>query len=137
MQIRCLQSNKMDSCVTYVTEEECVVAGCEYRVLFGCYDTDDCMGENLIFSTPRDNVMRCRHVIMGPGGNNVINVNGRHNNLYFDLGDDMINGGTGEDEINGGEVNDIVLGGSFNDLIHGGAENDLINSGEGDNDQDD
>jgi large repetitive protein len=69
-------------------------------------------------------------LIIGSGGNDIINGGVGVDRLFGNGGNDTISGGAGDDIINGGDGNDTLYGGTGADVIRGGAGNDTMTGGD-------
>lgn len=69
--------------------------------------------------------------IFGDLGANVLNGLGGSDTIFGGDGTDTINGGSGNDTINGNQGDDTINGGENDDTIHGGFGNDTLNGGSG------
>ncbi|WP_039918225.1 calcium-binding protein, partial [Cellvibrio mixtus] len=67
-------------------------------------------------------------IVLGGGGNDVINAGGGNDKLYGEAGNDSLSGGDGNDLLDGGVGNDTLNGGAGNDVFvfRKGSGNDTV-----------
>ncbi|WP_156042997.1 type I secretion C-terminal target domain-containing protein, partial [Marinobacterium lacunae] len=71
-------------------------------------------------------------VIVGGAGNDTLNGGAGNDHLYGGDGDDTLIGGIGSDILEGGAGNDTLSGGDDSDALIGGIGNDILTGGDGD-----
>jgi Ca2+-binding RTX toxin-like protein len=76
-------------------------------------------------------------VLIGTGGDDVIDGLGGADEIYGSEGNDVLDTGPGDDYAEGNAGNDVLIGGLGDDLMYGYAGNDILFGGEGIDDLED